>query len=103
VTEIDSLDAGLQSLRSQLGDDSAIDAYLERWPEAGPELAAAHVGMIHCHATLAEARKHVAMLGGRIVAINASGLRVRIDRAEEGHPHPVVRETISASLLRWVD
>ena len=87
----------LLSLYAQFGDE-AYDLYLERWPESGG-LGLYHAHMVHCYATLDEAREHVN--DGRIYAIDDADLDVEIDDLE--FPHPVVRDAIPSAALTVIE
>ena len=102
VTGIDDLSGGLLSLRDQLGEEDAIREYQTRWPDAGPALAAAHCWMIHCYADVDSALDHAAVWGGRVVEIDATGLYVRIDRAEDNLAHPVLVDAVLTARLRFI-
>lgn len=81
----DGLD--IEPLALRLGSENeAIDAFLARWPETDASFAAYHIQLVHLYATLAEAEAHAAAHGGQILAVDETGLEIKVDGLEFAHP-----------------
>ncbi len=84
------------------GEEEAIEKFLEKWPEAGVELAQYHVGMIHLFEDIKDAKEHAKAFGGDVLEINDPDdeLNIEVDTLE--YPHPVCRERIEAEFITIV-
>lgn len=75
----------------------AVEQWLERWPDGSPELAAAHVHLVHLYATEDEARTHAEHFGGTVYEITADdcdGLAM----CDLEFDHPVCRRVPAAAI-----
>lgn len=92
----DCWDGGdLLSARARWGDD-AIARYLERWPDAGVEMATAHVDRVFCFRRFEEAVEALGVIGGELLEIYDEYLDVEDDPAEG---YPSVAERIDKQYI----
>jgi len=72
----------LQPLAKRIGENEAIEAFLESWPDADASMANDHVWKIFLYSTLAEAQEHRDVFGGEILEIDADILEIEKDLIE---------------------
>lgn len=88
----------LLPLARRLRDEgAALDAYADRWPEAG-ELAQYHVHWVHLYDTFEQAQDHVDEFGGQILRIEPDEF-LTIERDPLEFDHPVYRGVIPAAYI----
>lgn len=79
-------------------EESAIAEYMDRWPEAGVEMASYHIMYVHFYETLEEAE--IAEIDGDIYEVDLDDYDVEVDDLE--FPHPIVRGIIHAEHIKRV-
>jgi hypothetical protein len=74
--------------RYRAGNESnAIDQFLTKWPDASPEMAAAHVHNVHLYDDLQQAAEHADALGGQVYKVDPALVEgLRRDKLELNHP-----------------
>lgn len=80
--------------------DETSEAIAAAWPDCDPaEYYFSEGAEIHCHETIEQASEFAAEYGGVIVAIDASGLDVRVGRE---YPHPVLRDRVTVDRVEVI-
>lgn len=72
----------LQPLAKRIGENEAIEAFLESWLDADASMANDHVWKIFFFKNLEEAQEHQGIFGGEILEIDADILELEKDLIE---------------------
>ena len=94
----------LETLKSQYGHnaDEAMEKFMDRWPDMGISDAEGHVGMIHLHDNLGEAKEYQKLLGGEILEISDPDDYLEIFTDYQEYAHPATRENITPEHIKRV-
>lgn len=76
----------LQPLAKRIGENEAIEVFLESWPDTDASMANDHVWKIFFYKSLEEAQEHQGVFGGEILEIDADILELETDLIE-GYEH----------------
>lgn len=89
----------LKTAADYLGEEEAIEMFLEKWETDDVSFAADQVTKIYLYETLADAQSHQKSYGGEILEIDDEWLEIRIDEVEG---YPTVRNSISKNDIKRV-